>query len=157
MILKTKPLQHQLQAYNYIQNLDYFALYMDMGTGKTRTIFEYIKQKSIESIFYFCPVSLKYTVKNEIIKHIENPNYILIDKQKSLNNNYQFYIIGIESVNSNRVYLLLNNLIEKINKDNTLFIIDEATYCKNIFAKRTKKIIQLSLGIKYKCIMTEQL
>lgn len=153
MILKTKSLQHQTQAYNHIQDLDYFALYMDMGTGKTRTIFEYIKQKGIKKVIYFCPVSLKYTVRNEIIKHIKDPSYEIIDKQKKLKVR-KFYIIGIESINSARIYILLYNLFKKINKKNTIVIIDEASYCKNIFAKRTKKIIQLSLGIKYKCIMT---
>ena len=153
MILKTKPLRHQLQAYNHIQNMNHFALYMDMGTGKTRTIFEYIKQKNIKKVIYFCPVSLKYTVKNEIIKHVKNPSYEIIDKQKKLKTR-KFYIIGIESVNSMRIYILLFYLFKKLDKENTIVIIDEASYCKNIFAKRTKKIIQLSLEIKYKCIMT---
>lgn len=154
MILKTTPYQHQKKAYTFMHNKNYFALYMDMGTGKTRTIIEFIKQKKIETVLYFCPVSLKSTVKKEFIKHIKSPNYIIIDKQKNINNIYQIYIIGIESINSDRIFLLLYNLINKIKIKNTFAIVDESTYIKNMLALRTKRIIKLTQNIKYKCVMT---
>src|SRR5690606_2158590 len=51
------------------------ALFMDMGTGKTRTAIEFvrIRQNKIDRVVWFCPVSLKETIRAEIIKHTTCP------------------------------------------------------------------------------------
>src|SRR5690606_1079940 len=47
------------------------ALFMDMGTGKTRTAIEFVRlrQHKIDRVVWFCPVSLKETIRVEILKH----------------------------------------------------------------------------------------
>ena len=34
---KTKPFAHQLEAYDFVNGKEYFALFMQQGTGKTKT------------------------------------------------------------------------------------------------------------------------
>lgn len=43
--LKTNMFEHQEKAFNKIKKLKACALFMDMGTGKTRTMLEYIQLK----------------------------------------------------------------------------------------------------------------
>ncbi len=152
--LKTKLFQHQKQAINKIRNLNCFALYMDTGTGKTRTVIEYVKINAIKTVFYFCPVCLKETVRLELEKHIETPKIFIENKEKKLPENKQFYIIGIESINSNRIYLAITDFIQNKNKKDLLCVIDESTYIKSFFAKRTTRLITLFKNIKYKCVMS---
>ena len=33
---KTQPMEHQVEAFNLVKDQDYFALFMDMGTCKTK-------------------------------------------------------------------------------------------------------------------------
>lgn len=153
MILLTNCFTHQTNAYKYIKDKKVFALYMEMGTGKTRTILEYIYKKRISTIIYFCPVCLKRTVELELKKHIYNPLYFIESGQKIFPLGFQFYIIGIESINSNRVYLALHYLLCKI-KCEYMVIVDESSFIKTFTAKRTNRIIEISKSSKYRAIMT---
>ena len=49
------------------------ALFMEMGTGKSRTAVELAKLRAgkINRVVWLCPVSLKTTVKHEILKHTD--------------------------------------------------------------------------------------
>lgn len=149
--MKTKLYNHQQNAVNKIINLDNFALYMEMGTGKTRTVLEYIYRKKINKIIYFCPVSLKKTVENEVNKHSDYIYYAECGKDY-FPEDKEIYIIGIESINSDRVYLALNKLLESM--QDYMIIIDESSYIKGFFAKRTHRIINISKNAKYKAVMT---
>ena len=153
MILKTYCFKHQLQAYDFIQDENNFALYMEMGTGKTRTILEFIKQKYISTVIYFCPVCLKKTVELELKKHIYNPLYFIESGQKSFLLGFQFYIIGIESINSDRVFFALNSFLEKLTCK-YLIVVDESSFIKSFYAKRTHRIIDLSKKATYRVVMT---
>ena len=56
--LKTNMFEHQEKAFNKIKKLKACALFMDMGTGKTRTMLEYIQLKlnqgKINKVFWIC-------------------------------------------------------------------------------------------------------
>ena len=45
MILKTKLKEHQIKAFEKLSKIKIGALYMDQGTGKTRTALELIKNR----------------------------------------------------------------------------------------------------------------
>lgn len=73
--------EHQEKAFNKIKKLKACALFMDMGTGKTRTMLEYIQLKldqgKINKVFWICPCSTKKNLKEDISKHsIFSSNYI---------------------------------------------------------------------------------
>lgn len=150
--LKTDLFEHQEKAFNKIKKLKAAALFMDMGTGKTRTILEYIQfklnQGKINKVFWLCPCSTKKNLKEDIIKHsIFSSNYI-----EGVNEEF-IVIIGIETIsNSSKIYLKLNSLIEKF--PNSLLIVDESHMIKNHMAVRTKRILDLVSKVEYRAILT---
>lgn len=141
---KTKLLSHQIEAFEKLKNLKVGALYMDMGTGKTRTMIEIIKDKidrgkKIDKILWFCPCSAKENIAEEFKKHISNGQEL-------------FSIFGIESLSSN--ISLCSYLYGLVKKENCLIVVDESTKIKNFKAIRTQRLIDLGRYCEYKFILT---
>jgi SNF2 family DNA or RNA helicase len=141
MNLKTALLEHQKAATDKMMRSRVGALFMEMGTGKTRVAIElvYRRQSVIKNVVYFCPVSLKQNTWKEIQKHVEKPN-------KDFWN-----IIGIESMQTS--IKTITKAQELITKD-TFVIVDESSFIKNHKAKRTEHITIVSKPARYRLIMT---
>ena len=155
MKTKTKLLDHQNKAFEKLKNIKVGALFMEMGTGKTRTAIELIKyrQNKYKNLIYFCPVSIKQTIKNEFIKHanINENDIFILDEQKEIDKNKFVYIVGIESISmSDRITLLMNSFIS--NED--FVILDESHLIKSYTSLRSKRLIELCKDTKYRLIMT---
>lgn len=143
-MIKTKYplLEHQKKAYDKLKKLKVGALYMDMGTGKTRTAIEIIKDKinagKVEKVIWFCPCSAKENIRRELLKQLEEGFE-------------HFIIVGIESVSSS---VRLNSILYKfVEKYECLMIVDESSKIKNHEAKRTQRITQLGEKCKYRYIL----
>lgn len=141
--LKYPLYEHQKRAYDKLKNLKVGSLNMDMGTGKTRTTLEIIKDKynsgKIDKVIWFCPCSAKINIKKDMEKHI-------IEGKEA------FIIVGIESVSSS---IALNSfLYEFVRKYRVFMVVDESTKIKNIDTKRSKRIIDLGIECKYRFILT---
>ena len=150
--LKTNMFTHQEKAFSKIKNLKAYALFMDMGTGKTRTILEYIQfkinQGKINRVFWLCPCSTKRNLKEDIKKHsIFSTNYI-----ENINDEF-IVIIGTETISqSNGLYIKLEKLIHQY--PNSLLIVDESHMIKNHYAVRTNRILYLGKKVNYRAILT---
>jgi len=150
--------QHQVDACDKLYRFKIGGLFMEMGTGKTRTAIELIKRKQshIDKVVYFCPVSLKYTVESEILKHTDlvHENIYLFDSKISMRTMPKgkcFYVVGIESMSSSKkMKLCAYNLIT----ENTMVILDESTYIKTHNSKRTQFITFAAEKSKYRLILT---
>lgn len=142
MTIKTELFPYQRDAVEKLRHLCIGALYMEMGTGKTRTTLELVKIRKdagkINAVLWLCPCSVKQNLKYDIIYHCgEKPDWIVIK--------------GIESIaGSDRLYL---QLLEFVQKYNVYLIVDESNLVKNPFAKRTQRITELSRHCKYKMIL----
>lgn len=144
MILKTKLYKYQSKAVDKLSKLKVGALYMEQGTGKTRTALEIIKNKmskgKVEVVLWLCPCSVKNNLREDIEKHTG---------QKPSENN--IIIKGIESLsNSDRLYL---QLLELVKNYKVYLIVDESNLVKNKLAIRTERIIEISSFCKYKMIL----
>lgn len=154
---RTPLLNHQQQAVAKLLPTRVGALFMEMGTGKSRTAIELVRlrQAKISRVVWFCPVSLKQTIRYEIIKHSNCRNdeiYLFDDKtrQRTLPDAY-WYIIGIESVSaSNRVALAANSLID----EDSCVIVDESSYIKGHRSLRTQRITYYAERARYRLILT---
>ena len=110
--LKTDLFKHQQQAFNKLKNLKACALFMDMGTGKTRTALELIQNKlnkgKITRVFWICPCSTKKNLISDINKHsIFSAAYI-----ENIQDEF-ICVIGSETISkSDKYYLKLVNLIK---------------------------------------------
>lgn len=133
------------------------ALFMDPGTGKTRTAIElaWLRRDQIGKVIWFCPVSLMETIRHEILKHTDCPPeqvHVFGDRttQRTLPQAL-WYIVGIESMGqSNRVTLAVNALMGEA----TMVVVDESTYIKGHSAKRTLRITRLCDKARYRLILT---
>lgn len=115
---------------------------MEMGTGKTRTALELIKERynagKVDHILWLCPCSVKKTIYNELQKHIDGDISM-------------FTICGIETLSSS---IRTNAKLLKLVENNRVYlIVDESNLVKNHRAKRTENIIKLSEKCQYKLIL----
>lgn len=154
----TELMPHQKAAVEKVKPTRVSALFMDMGTGKSRTVIELVKLRAnkIDHVVWVCPVSLKETVRYEILKHTdcaENDIFIFDGKvtDATVPLDRMWYIVGIESLSSSdRVTMALNSIITK----KTFVIMDESSYIKGHTAKRTRRITKLSRRARYRTILT---
>lgn len=134
------PYQHK--AVDKLSKIKVGALYMEQGTGKTRTALELINDRltasKVNAVLWMCPCSVKNNLKEDIIRHLGGiPDNLIIK--------------GIESLsNSDRLYL---QLLEMVKQYKTYLIVDESNLVKNKFATRTDRIIDIAANCTYKLIL----
>lgn len=129
-------LDKQKQAVKKLSKYKVGALFMEAGTGKTRTALELIKSTNCDYVLWFTPFQTKENLSKEVTKW----------------GGLKLNIVGIESIsNSDRIYL---NLRDKISDHKSVFIImDESLKVKNPDAKRTKRLLELSKLSEYRLIL----
>ena len=142
MNFRTRLLPYQQEAVDKLAGLKVGALYMEQGTGKTRTALEIVsrrlEEEKMQIVLWLCPCSAKGNLKNDIIKHCgEVPDEIVIK--------------GIESISgSDRLYVRLAELVEQFS---VMLIVDESNLVKNPKALRSQRIIELASKCKYRMIL----
>ncbi len=152
----TEPMEHQQRAIDKLINTKVGALYMDMGTGKTRTAFGLaIPRKldaKVECILWLCPVSVKRTIADEVEKHLQGVDCELVETSGIKSWDADIYVAGIESLSNS---LSLNFvLLELAEKRRCFTVVDESSLVKNHLAKRTRAIWRLGERSKYKLILS---
>lgn len=153
----TSLMDHQKEAVAKVLPARVNGLFMEMGTGKTRTAIELarIRSQKIDHVIWFTPVTLKKNVKNEILKHtncVEQDIYTFDDKTNVKNiPDAMWYIVGIESMSSSaRVVFALRSIVT----EKTFIVLDESSYIKGHRSKRTKRITHFCEESKYRTILT---
>lgn len=118
------------------------ALYMEMGTGKTRTALEMVQRRldagKISHVLWLCPCSVRENLREDIRKHSE----VAFAK---------IAIYGIESLSSSLT--LYEKLIKYVRAGTTMIIVDESNLVKNPKAIRTRRITELASACRYKLIL----
>lgn len=132
---------HQQACVDKLMRLKVSALYMEMGTGKTRCIIEMayhrLQAGKITHVVWLCPCSVKKSLEYELKKHISDASFVTI--------------CGIETLSSSdRAFLELRDLIQK---EKVYFIVDESNLVKNPNAIRTQRITALSELCGYRSIL----
>lgn len=157
MTLATDLMPHQADAVDKMLPLRVGALFMEMGTGKSRTAIELacrrFKAGKIKRVIWFCPVSTKMTIEAEIRKHVTAPSIHRFDHKTEEGRIPEafWYIVGLESMSSSaRVILAVSSLVD----NKTMVILDESSYIKGHKAERTKWITNVSHAARYRMILT---
>lgn len=155
---RTKLLDYQREAVAKLLPSRVGALFMDMGTGKTRTAIELIRlrQAKIDRVIWFCPVSLKQTIAREILKHTTcRPEsiYVFGDRtsERTVPRDAFWYIVGVESMSSSaRVILTVRQLIT----ERSFVVMDESSYIKGHRARRTLYMTAAARPTRYRLALT---
>lgn len=130
--------QQQAEAFEKLSRLKVGALFMEMGTGKTKVALDLInfKKEKVSYILWICPFALKNEIEQERAKWYPE---------------LQLDIIGCESIgSSDRIFM---ETLGKVERNNTFIVVDESLKIKNAEAKRTERIIKLGRSAKYKLIL----
>ncbi len=148
---------HQQAAVDKVLPSRVAALFMEQGTGKTRTAIQlaWLRRQKISRVVWFCPVSLKETVRHEILKHTDCPagQVHVFDERTSVRRLPEalWYVVGTESMSSSdRVTLAAAALID----ERTFVIVDESSYIKGHHSRRTLRITALAEKARYRLILT---
>jgi hypothetical protein len=137
-------LSSQQLAITKLQHYKVGALFMEPGTGKTRTAYELQCSVSPDYVLYLAPYQAINTTNyaESVPAEIERCGGF------SMPHDY----IGFESISSSdRIYL---ELLRKISKAANPFIIaDESLKIKNYDAKRTRRVIELGRNVEHKLVL----
>lgn len=118
------------------------ALYMEMGTGKTRTALEMIQRRldagKIDHVLWLCPCSVRENLREDIRKHADGALA-------------KIAVYGIESLSSS--ILTFDRLMAYIEAGTTMLIVDESNLVKNPRAIRTQRITKLAQACRYRLIL----
>ena len=168
---KTPPYKHQLTALEKSWNRETYAYFMEMGTGKTKVLIDnmamlYDKGK-INGALIVAPKGVIGTWYNQEIPthlpdHIEKMSVlwqsnITKGQSRKLGNLFQtgeelqILIMNVEALSTVKG---VNFASKFLLSHNALMVVDESTTIKNPKAKRTKNILKLSKGAKYRRILT---
>ena len=128
----------QEKAFEKLSKLKVGALFMEMGTGKTKVALDLIasKKEKVDYILWICPFSIK--------------SEILVEKNK-WHPELEIEVVGCESIgSSDRIYI---ELLNKIENSKAFIVVDESLKIKNSAAKRTQRITSIGKKAKYKLIL----
>jgi SNF2 family DNA or RNA helicase len=175
-VFKTEPFDHQRQVFERSKDLHYYALFLEMGTGKTKVTVDSIAYLyeigEIDTVLIIAPKGVyENWIKNEIPKHMPDrfekfivkwqPNFTkkfktelseIATREKRKEDRLHILVMNVEAL-STRKGLEVATYYLKQNPDN-MIVVDESTTIKNKGAERTKSIISLGELGKYKRILT---
>ena len=168
---KTKPYGHQLIALEKSSNKKVYALFMEMGTGKTKVAIDnlamlYDKGK-VNGALIIAPKGVyKNWYSQEIPIHMPaHIRYKLVLWQATINQKQKKRLDILFKTGVDLHILIMNveafsttkgvDFAKKfLSCHETFMVVDESTTIKNPGAKRTKNIINLAIHAKYRRILT---
>lgn len=127
---------NQLEAFEKFKKLKVGALFMQMGTGKTKVAIELIDYNNCDLLLYIAPFSTLNNIENEFKKWNLKTNYILI---------------GYETISSSDTKYL--NLLKELENKKVFVIADESIFIKNEETKRFKRLLNIRSKCEYALIL----
>lgn len=170
---KTKPYDHQRKALEASWAARHYALFMEMGTGKSKVVVDNIgilyERGEINAALIIAPKGVYDNwVKGEIPTHLPeriqrhvmrwSPNRsqtyekALIEFITSKDEALKIFVMNVEAFSTPRGTEAGTAFLHK-NPDN-IIVVDESTTIKNRKASRTKNIVGLRERCKYRRILT---
>ena len=170
---KTTPFDHQRKALQDSWSAEYYALFMEMGTGKSKVAIDTIgmlyKDGKINSALIIAPKGVYDNwVKGELPTHLPDDIETLSVRwkpssakayQESLKelvyepfDGLKVFVMNTEAFSTPRGTKAAGAFLQR-NKDN-IVVVDESTTIKNRKAARTKNIVDLLKLSKYRRILT---
>ena len=170
---KTKPYDHQLKALEKSWDKEYYGLFMEMGTGKSKVLIDeiaslYLRGKISAALIVAPKGVYRNWEKGEIPTHMPDevplhvaawkaPSEMTIQDKKDLkeilmvNGRLRILLMNVEAFSGTKGSKFAAQFLHK---SNTLMAIDESTTIKTPSAARTKNILKIGRLAKYRRIMT---
>lgn len=147
---------HQKVAYAYLGLNDYYALFMEQGTGKTLPMLVHmdrlLKKDKIKNFLVIAPKAVMGSWERDIEKLEPDQQARLKDAMLIIN--YDRVWQKKTKVNKAGKKIVKLGTRDEIDKQWDAIILDESHYIKNRTTNRTKIILNLAIQAKYKYLMT---
>lgn len=127
---------NQLEAFEKFKKLKVGALFMQMGTGKTKVAIELIDYNNCDLLLYVAPFSTLNNIENEFKKWNLKTSYILI---------------GYETISSSDAKYL--NFLKELENKKVFVVADESIFIKNEETKRFKRLLNIRSKCEYALIL----
>lgn len=165
------PLKHQVKVFLMSRDREAFALHMEQGTGKSRVIVDtgcwLFLQRKITAVIVVTRNSMKEPwidetdlmtspkVMSEAFLYRSTMNRREKDDFENIcmpsSKRLAWLVMNVESFSNNKGSLIVDRFMKK---HKVLFVIDESTKIKSHSAKRSKEIVKLGVGARYRRILT---
>ena len=169
-LYKTEPYAHQRTSYERFHDAPYFALFYDVGCGKTKGALDIAQNHfvngNIDSIVVIAPNNVhRQWIVDQLPKHcaVDYEAYVWGDKSKaSIDECWKFIMdedrskLKIFAVNTEcfQGKIVPAEIRLFLQKYNPFVIMDESSKIKNHMSKRARHITAVFKNTKYRCILT---
>jgi len=168
---KTEPYEHQLTALGASHKKENFALFMEMGTGKSKVLIDNIAmlydRGKINAALIIAPKGVYHNWERQELP-IHMPEHILyqiitwspVETKKQQgelkklfihNEDLVIFLMNIEAFSTKKGYKIAEKFLLS---HSALMAIDESTTIKSPTASRTKNVLKLRVLAKYRRILT---
>lgn len=170
---KTKPYEHQMNTLKKSWNASFYALFLEMGTGKSKITVDNIgvlyQQGFINSALIIAPKGVYSNwVEKEIPSHLsDDVSFDIVQWKPAKTKRFEKKLVEIISHQSEKLKIMVFNVeafstarateiaqafLEK--NPNNIVVVDESSTIKNRSAARTKNIMTLRPLSKFRRILT---
>lgn len=127
---------NQIEAFEKFKKLKVGALFMQMGTGKTKVAIELVDYNKCDLLVYIAPYSTLKNIEGEFIKWgLQTP----------------YKLIGYETISSSdKKYL---DLLNEIDNKKAFIVADESIFIKNEETKRFRRLLNIRKKCEYALIL----
>ena len=170
---KTQPYDHQLEAMKRAGENNAFAFFMEMGTGKSKTLIDNLGQLHVNKGVNFAliiapkgvyrnwvtkeiPQHLPDMINKRVIRWVSAANKKQQEEMRAVRDEFDgltVFVMNVESFSTTKGQAAGAWLAKKYG-GNGLIAIDESTTIKNPKAKRTKALLKIAHQFKYKRLLT---
>lgn len=170
---KTKPYEHQVTALDRSIDRKEYAFFAEMGSGKTKMLLDTMSNLYLRGEIDFAlviapkgvyrnwtnkeiPDHFPDDVPHRVIRWVSTPNKAQQEEMRSVRKAFDgltIFVMNVEAFSTIKGKGA-GEWMAKVRGPRGLVGIDESTTIKNHKAKRTKALIKIGAGFKYRRIMT---
>ena len=170
---KLKPFDHQIDALEYGWDRPEFALFMEMGTGKSKVLIDNMAMLYLEGQINFAlviapkgvyrnwvakeiPEHMSDDIPYRVIRWVSGPNKKQQEEMRSVKDKFDgltIFVMNVEAYSSLKGQKAGQWMAGALGARG-MIAIDESTTIKNHKAKRTKSLMKIAAGFKYRRLLT---
>lgn len=168
---KTQPYEHQLRAFLLSKDSEYFGYFMEMGTGKSKTILDKAFYSycagNIDTMVVIAPNGVHAQwIKEQVPEHawsdvpwegaifrssMNTKEKMLMDLTLAAKDKFRIISINVEAFSHGTATKFLENLLMS---SKVLVVIDESSRIKDSSSTRTKTLLKLKKYMTQRAILT---
>ena len=170
---KLKPFEHQLAALRNGMHQKEFGYFMEMGTGKSKVLIDNMGMLYLDGQIDFAlvlapkgvyrnwvakeiPEHMSDDVPHRVIRWVSSPNKSQQEEMRSIKDKFEgltIFVMNIEAFSTLKGQKAGDWMARALGAKG-LIAIDESTTIKNHKAKRTKALMKIATGFKYRRLLT---